>query len=67
MDTGADDAFLTTAEAAAVLRVHPVTMRLWLSRGRVPGARRLEGGRYRVPLSAVRELAKAVEREQVPA
>jgi excisionase family DNA binding protein len=37
---------LTTAEAAATLVVHPVTLRRWASEGRMPAAVRV-GGRWR--------------------
>lgn len=37
---------LTTAEAAAALAVHPVTLRRWASDGRLPAAVRV-GGRWR--------------------
>ena len=48
---------LTTVEVAAMLRIHPSSVRRWIERGEVE-AIQLPGGRYRVPRSEVERLLR---------
>jgi excisionase family DNA binding protein len=50
-------AFLTTTEAAKVLRVHVRTLRRWIRAGRLPIVK--VGAVVRVPALAIEALAKA--------
>ena len=43
-----DPAWLNTAEAAAYLRVHPVTLRTWARMGVIPAAKLGNRGGFRV-------------------
>lgn len=52
-----DDAFLTTGEAARILRVSSKTVARWAKEGRLPHLVTL-GGHRRFPESAVRDLAR---------
>ena len=46
--------FLTVTEAAALLRVHPETIRRAVRKGKIPEARRVPGGRLiRIPESYI--------------
>lgn len=54
---GADEAFLTTGEAARALRVSPKTVARWATDGKIPHIVTL-GGHRRFPSSAVEELAQ---------
>jgi excisionase family DNA binding protein len=54
MVTEAEEEFLTVAEAAQRLKVHPETLRTWLKQGKLkgnrPGSKQLG---WRIPRSAV--------------
>lgn len=51
--------FLTVAETAALLRIHPESVRRAVREGKIPGARRVPGGRLiRIPVSYVDEQRK---------
>lgn len=46
--------FLTVSETAALLRVHPESIRRAVREGKIPGARRVPGGRLiRIPESYI--------------
>ncbi len=46
--------FLTVAETAALLRIHPESIRRAVREGKIPGVRRVPGGRLiRIPESYI--------------
>lgn len=49
--------YLTTTEAAKILKVTPKTFTYWLEKGKVPGAKKL-GREWRVTLADVEALLK---------
>jgi len=52
--------FLTVAEAAKLLRIHPESIRRAVRENKIPGARRVPGGRLiRIPISYIEELREA--------
>lgn len=55
----AEPEFLTAEEVAKHLRRHPVTMRLILAKGLIPGARRA-GKRWLVPRAGVRAYVESL-------
>lgn len=55
-----DDAYITTGQAARMLRVSPKTVSRWAKDGRVPHIVTL-GGHRRFPLRAIEELATKLE------
>ncbi len=57
-ESGAE--YLTSEEAAAVLKIHPKTFVLWLEQGKVPGALKL-GRNWRVTRADVLALLKPPE------
>jgi excisionase family DNA binding protein len=55
------DADLTVEEVAAVLKVHPETVRVWIRRRVFPNAYRLPGkAGWRVPQADIADLKKEV-------
>ncbi len=52
--------YLTSEEAAAILKIHPKTFVLWLEQGKVPGALKL-GRNWRVTMADVLALLKPPE------
>lgn len=52
-----DDVFISTGEAAKMLRVSPKTVARWAKNGRLPHIMTL-GGHRRFPRSAVAEVAR---------
>jgi len=50
--------FLTVAEAAARLKVDPETVRVWLRRGRLKGARLSRAAGWRIPESEVERVLR---------
>ncbi len=57
------ETYLTVAEAAAELRVHPETVRVWLREGKLQGA--LVGGKragYRIPRSEIERVLRGEPR-----
>ena len=55
-----DDDYITTGEAARLLRVSPETIRRRCATGRIPGAMRIDSGRWKVPRSWVQGILDAV-------
>jgi excisionase family DNA binding protein len=52
--------WLTTAEVAQALQLHPASVRRAVRENRIPGARRVPGGRLiRIPAAYVEELQEA--------
>ena len=45
---GPNVATLSLTEAAALLRVHPATVRRWIDGGRLPAYQATKGGAYRI-------------------
>lgn len=56
-DSFADDIYISTGEAAKILRVSPKTVARWAKDGRLPHILTL-GGHRRFPRSAVDEVAR---------
>jgi excisionase family DNA binding protein len=59
--------WITPEELAAELDVQVWTVWRWLRLGRVPGARRLEGGQYRLPADTAERLAKPIDERELVA
>lgn len=62
-DTNNTDDVLTTEETAALLRVHPVTVRLAATAGTIPGRR--VGNRWRFSRVAILAYLSTPDRQQV--
>jgi excisionase family DNA binding protein len=59
MFSGADEVYITTGEAARLLRVSPKTVARWAKEGRLPHIVTL-GGHRRFPAIAIEEIAASL-------
>ena len=50
--------WITPGQLAEELEVHEATVRRWLREDRLPSARRLPGGQYRLPSNAAKHLLR---------
>jgi excisionase family DNA binding protein len=57
MVTDTTEKLLTVADVAALLKVHPLTVRRWIASGRLPAVKL--GKSYRITPSAYRQLIAA--------
>lgn len=58
-----EERYLTTQEAARILRVHENSIRKWLKEGRLPGVRL--GNRWRISLPAIDRMMEEAARARL--